>query len=125
MTNDQIVKIVCDIKNLSPDFSHPINEEGKKTDKDFDTRFILDRTYLTEFFNFTKRIRFVKYPNYNYVTIYINNMFRSNLEKTIEGSKYKHSNRHEIINLKEIEKIYKISERNKKINKIRNASKIE
>lgn len=119
MTNEEIVNIICNIKNLSIDQSFPINENGERTDKDFDKRFILDRTYQREFFNFKKRIRFVKYPNDNYVSVFINNMFVSGIEKTIEGRRIKSSDRQEKVTLDEIEKYYKIIQRNYKIQKIK------
>jgi hypothetical protein len=77
MTNEEIVKIICKIENLNIDNFCPINEWGDKTDKDFDTRFELDRSYFCEYFNFKKRIRFVHYPNDNYVTIFIIKLFVS------------------------------------------------
>lgn len=119
MTNEETVKIICKIMNLSISNAFPINESGERTDQDFDKRFILDRTYQHEFFNFKKRIRFVKYPNDNYVSVFINNMFVSGIEKTIEGRRIKSSDRQEKVTLDEIEKYYKIIQRNYKIQKIK------
>jgi len=126
MTNDEIVQIVCDIKNLSIDKSFPINECGERTDEDFDRRFRLDRTYQREFFNFKKQIRFVIYPTDNYISISICNMFISNIFMTSvfkpnEGKKIWVIDRKEKVTLDEII----LSDRNNKINKIRNANKIK
>ena len=41
----------------------PVNEAGVFTDKDFDERFEIDRSYFYNTFIFKYRIRIVKYPN--------------------------------------------------------------
>ena len=118
MTNDDIVNIICNLKKLNIVNFSPINEWGKITDQDFDKNFILNRIYENKIFNFKKRIRFVIYPNRNYVTVFITNVFVSNIIKTKEGKKIYFNERSEKISLIDINKEYNIIMRTKKINKI-------
>jgi len=49
----------------------PINEQHFFTDKDFDKRFEIDRTFLYEGIFWKYRIRFVKYPSNRDLTVSI------------------------------------------------------
>lgn len=87
MTNEEIVKLICKIESLNIDNYQPFNENNQISDNDFDKRFELDRTYHRSFYNFRKRIRFVKYPSDNYISMYINTLYVSNLNLNIFGAK--------------------------------------
>ena len=69
MDNDSIVKRICQLENINLDNYHPVNEWTEKTDKYFDKNFSLDRIYMYDFLQFTKRVRFVKYTNNDYITV--------------------------------------------------------
>ena len=49
----------------------PVNEAGEITDKDFDKRFKIDRTWNYNSLLFRNRIRIVKYPNDKLFTVFI------------------------------------------------------
>ena len=71
MDNDTIIEIICQLENINLNDWYPMAEDGEKSDKEFDKRFLLDRTYQWEWINFVRRIRFVKYPNNQYIILNI------------------------------------------------------
>jgi hypothetical protein len=79
MDNDTIVKRICQLENIDLGNYHPTTEWGEKSDREFDKRFSLDRTYMYDFLKFTKRVRFVKYPNDDFVTLQKLNLKSSNI----------------------------------------------
>lgn len=70
MDNDYIVKYICKLHNIDLSKYEPINEDGEITNKSFDKRFSLDRTYQFIFNNYKRRIRFVKYDSTEYITMF-------------------------------------------------------
>ena len=74
MGNDYIIKSICLSENINLTDYYPKAEDGEKSNKEFDKRFSLDRTYQWEWINFVRRVRFVKYPNHQYITLIITTM---------------------------------------------------
>ena len=79
MDNNYIIKSICKSENIDLTNYYPITEDGEKSDREFDKRFLLDRVYQYDWFNYRKRIRFVKYPNYNCITLNISYLRISNI----------------------------------------------
>jgi len=61
----------------------PITENGEISDKDFDKRFKIDRSYLYESLFYKARIRFVQYPNEEYIRVYLTKHYFPNITKPI------------------------------------------
>ena len=88
MDNDYIVKRICDLENINLIDYFPMSEDGEKSDKEFDKRFSFDRTYQWKWINFKRRVRFVKYPNNQYITLIITTMRISQvLRDRLEGGR--------------------------------------
>jgi len=120
MKNNFIINYICEKYNIDISKYKPINEDGEYTNKDFDKKFELDRTYLLDFNKFKQRIRFVKYDDkeitFFKTTIKISNIIQHQLEKDGKNV-YIKDNEKIIIPIKDVERIFKL-------NKIKNKMKL-
>lgn len=122
LNNDFIINYICKKYNINLSEFEPINENGDLTDKSFDKRFSLDRTYQYIYNNFKTRVRFVKYSE-NEITLFKTNIKISNIiinrlepnQNIVYSKNYENK-----INIKDVEKSHKLNKINKLIKDVSN-----